>query len=1305
MKRSNLLLALAAVALTAQAQQWHEGDIKWLSSSEFASNVEKWSTDHSLNEDDAFFTSRVRPKQRFQNTATQVRETLKWGVNDRRLVAWMPVNTHQGNEDTRDALPTGIFDQEVFTMWSYVDHWGDWTAPLGQVPAGLADVAHKNGVAVSGVASIPFGSISTEWRNGLGAITSKCTTEETANEFASKAAKMMAYFGCDGIGYNSEFSGFGATQLRYLRSFHEYLLKNLKTEYQKQTPTYGLQENIWYDGTNDNGSVSFDNGLGSHNIQTWGPLGQERTSLFFNYNWTRKLATSATNAASDQYGKGRSTLDIFVGLNMQGGEPGTSTDPWNAFKDYNFSIGLWGQHKVNMFFEGRGSRGTSGDAQQATYQHRIENWFTGSSHNPANVTTTLSKVVTCATDDDSFHGMSTFMSARSTLSWDLAKEAFVTYFNTGNGKFFNWKGERQNDNNWYNLGAQDFMPTWRWWWTNKFLGKTAEDVPADGLTAAISWNDAYVGGSSIRINGSTADAEYLHLFKTAYDLKAGDVITFVYKLANGSTEASLALSVNGAESTIAKEIKLCDASVLSDDSEWVTVKYTVANNDGLAGKTLAMVALKFANAVNADLYLGELSIKRGTLATPAKPVIENVKILRSHYAGVDAKVYFKMPNNKEAGVVCYNDEVNTSFFKIWSREEGQEPVLLGITPSWAAICYSAPYSGDEKGKIAFGVQAVSLDQNSESEIAWSDNIVSGARTYSDQITVDKTTIIPGENFTLSAVDGKREYAWEIWTAGDNSKKVAESGSTLNAWTCEGIDKVGTYDVKCIGTNNTDADYVLFRNFLVVTDASTGCIPEILTLTANGSEASIDVIKGNDVTLEYTGREANGIASRGIKIEEQFFGVNLKDIMDNEFESFSVAGWLKITDMPGACEWIDIRCHDGAWPRNNWGWLWTNLNPDGTLMDFHHELSPADAGAITHVLVYDFQNGKKTFFNPGQWTHFAFTFERDQSKCRTIIYINGEKLESKWYYYTNTGDDFIADPNTTSKVPAQQGGTDDYCNAAKRIALTGTANPFLSIGGTRHTGRGGGLGFTGVLDDFQVWDHAMTKAEVDASMNGLDGKNLPAGVLAYWDFEEAPNGDNLFPAKGKKAGALGGYYKTIADPTREGYSIPSFQPVSFISGCPFIPGVDYKIETTPEWNIRKTLVTPIEGNDKAGKATAKMNLLGDYTATLTLKNDLGSDKKEFQFIRVVEDPASIEGVDANNEMRTYTVDDVLFLEVSEDGNYDVAVYNAAGMQVAAKSQFINGGSYMRLSFGNTPGVYVVKVLVNGNAAKSFKVVKK
>ncbi|MBD5350930.1 MAG: T9SS type A sorting domain-containing protein [Bacteroides sp.] len=1302
MKKSILLSMAAFLAVGASAQQYQEGDIQWLSATDFTANVNKFATDHQLNEDDNFYVSRVRPKLRFRNTATQVHEELQEGVNDRRLIAWIPFNFHNGAADqldSRDAHPSGVFDSEVFSMWSYVDHWGDWTAPLGQVPAGFADVAHKNGVAVSSTGQPAFGAISDAWK---AALTEMGTLNTTAG--AEKAAKMLKYFGCDGIGYNSEFSGAGTAILRNLRTFHEYLHKAIKAEYEKDVPGYNMQEIVWYDGTNDNGSITFDNGLGSHNYQTWGPLGQERTSLFLNYNWTSLLNKCVTNAAASNLGKGRSALYLYAGMNMQGGEPSAARTPWSKLKEENISIGLWGQHKVNLFFEGRGSHGTTPEAQQATYQARIENWFTGGSHNPISAPTDLTKSpVTCTTGDTQFPGIATYMTARSTLSWDLSKEAFISYFNLGNGKFFNWMGQRQNDIDWYNISAQDYMPTWRWWWTNKFLGKTAADAATD-LTAAMTWNDAYVGGSTIRITGSTSKDNYLHLFKTKYELKAGDEITFVYKLAAGSTDAALAFSVEGTEATVAKTLDVCESSRISDDSEWVKTTYTVASGDGLAGKTLAMVALKFNNASNADFYLGEFSIKRGTLATPAKPEITSVKVLRNAATGIDAKVYFKMANNKAAGEVCYNDEVNTSFFKIWSQEEGKEPVFMGITTSWAAILYKTPFVGDEtgSGKIRFGVEAVSMDHNTSSDIAWSAYTNSGEHTYTDQVTVDKTTITPGEEFTLTAVDPNRSFVYEIWTAGDNSTKVASSEESANSFTFDGLDEIGTYDVKCIGANNTEESSVTFRNLVVVTPESAGRLPEILSITANDSETDIDVERLEDVTLAYTGRSANGVASRGIQLDEKFFGVKASEIMSGQYESFSIAGWLKINSMSGKCEWIDVRNHTGAWPRNNWGWLWTNLNEDGTLMDFHQELSVANSGAITDVLVYDFNNGKTTLFNPGQWTHFAFTFERNSSTSRTIIYINGKKVESKWFRYASTGDDFIADPYNTTKKPAETGTTDDYVNKAKALDLEST----ISIGGSRHTGRGGGLGFSGVLDDFQIWGKAMTQEEVEQSMAGLDANNLPAGVLAYFDFEDEPDSNSYFYAKGSKAGAKGSYYKLENDANAgEGQGKPVNLNPTFTSGCPFLTGVDYKIETKPTWTINKATISNVTGNDQEGSATAMFPLDGDYTANLTLKNDLGSDTKSFQFIHVGT-AAGIEDVVADgDELKTYTVDDVLYLEVAEDGIYGVDVYGVNGQLSASKTQKVPAGYVMKLTLNGASGVYLVNVTEGGKVVKSFKVVKK
>ena len=249
-----------------------------------------------MTADDNFYISRVKPRARFRNEATQVRLDLN-AKNDKKLIAWIPVNNPDFN-----ALPNGVFDQEVFSMWSYVTHWGDWTTPLGRIPAAFLDIAHKNGVGVSGVASIPNATLSASWAACLKGIGSMDV---------DKASKFLQYYGIDGLGYNSEFYGGGA-YVKGVRNFHAALVKKMK-------PVNPVFENFWYDGTNDFGQVSFDGGLGNHNKETFGDKDNVRTSLFFNYNWNRGQIPSSVAFAEKL---GRDPLDIYCGVNMQGGEPG-----------------------------------------------------------------------------------------------------------------------------------------------------------------------------------------------------------------------------------------------------------------------------------------------------------------------------------------------------------------------------------------------------------------------------------------------------------------------------------------------------------------------------------------------------------------------------------------------------------------------------------------------------------------------------------------------------------------------------------------------------------------------------------------------------------------------------------------------------------------------------------------------------------------------------------------------------------------------------------------------------------------------
>ena len=191
-----LLVSFLTATVCANAQELKSGYVNWgPGSPDFATTLTNWQPGSQVTEDDNFFISRVKPKLRFRNQATQVRSDLT-AENDKRLVAWLPIDDSEHN-----AIPDGVYDAEVFSMWPYVTHWGDWSAPLGRVPGAFLDVAHKNGVAVSSVASIPNASLQSSgnanWKNMLNSLNSQ----------ADKAAQFLSYYGVDGLGYNSEFYG------------------------------------------------------------------------------------------------------------------------------------------------------------------------------------------------------------------------------------------------------------------------------------------------------------------------------------------------------------------------------------------------------------------------------------------------------------------------------------------------------------------------------------------------------------------------------------------------------------------------------------------------------------------------------------------------------------------------------------------------------------------------------------------------------------------------------------------------------------------------------------------------------------------------------------------------------------------------------------------------------------------------------------------------------------------------------------------------------------------------------------------
>lgn len=1251
LSRKTLTLAAGLVlsVMSANAQQMREGYVeagKNTGSENFHTLIQGWTPGNQVTADDNFYISRVKPRARFRNEATQVRLDLN-AKNDKKLIAWIPVNNSDFN-----ALPNGVFDSEVFSMWSYVTHWGNWTSPLGRIPAAFLDVAHKNGVGVSGVASIPNASLSASWAACLKGL---------ASLDVDKTSKFLQYYGIDGLGYNSEFYG-GGPYVKGVRTFHAALVK-------KMLPVNPIFENFWYDGTNDYGQVSFDGGLGNHNKETFGDSKNVRTSLFFNYKWNRgQLAPSVEFAEK----LGRDPLDLYCGVNMQGGQPGGTS--WPLLVDQRVSIGLWGAHSQNMFWESRSELGSSDDKKQFAYLRRTECYFGGGNRNPV-ITPSVKSMHQYTAYNPQWHGMAAFMTARSPLSWDLAEEPFITYFNLGNGKFFNLNGERKVSSPWYNVGMQDYLPTWHFWFADKLLGRTAADVPAAGLDAQFVWDDAYFGGSTLKISGTTAN-EYLHLFKTKYALKKGDVITVRYKLNEGATDLDLVLSAEGSEST-GVAYNLCKADRVADVNEWVKQTFTVGSD--FDGKTLALVALNFKNAKNAEVLLGEFSIVRGNYATPAAPVIDaaNTKMLYNSKAGMDAKIIFNMPNNKAAGEPCYNLDVKTSHFRLYAQEEGKEPMLMGTTTSWAGLYYSIPTT-KANAKVRLGVSAVALDHKTESEIAWSGYMAPATYVYNDDIQSSKTTIKPNEEFTLGYIDPEHPAAkWEIVKDG----KVVKSGEG-NSWTTSLAD-LGSYDLKVTGNEYGEDGTAkqttrTFSSYIQITSVGTGALPEIYSLTANGSEEEVSLKVGENVKMAYTGRAADGSGSQGIDLKETRFGVPAADLGLVGKKSFSISFWLKINSLKEgkSATLFNVYNKQDGWPKTDWGWNWSQISPDGSFEGITFRGTDATSNK---ELQYKYG---KTKFPVGNWVHVTMSFDYNTAgQLRADMFLDGVKQTvTEWKRLQ--GGNPVFGPATYE--PTYQ---DDVYSI--------TNGMYLCIGGPLHDR----YGLDGIIDNVVVWDKAVTEAEAKAAMGDLNAKSLPAGVMAFWDFEKKAT-DNVFTSVGTKAVKAG--MQDMVAGGGEGQATLQLVEPTYIAGSPFVSGETYKVETKPSWTSKNATFADITGNGEAGSANVSFRTGGDYDVTLTLSNALGKAEKTFSVIKVAY-PTGVEAVEGA-EMKAYTVGEDAIVEFAEAGAYEVSVYTTAGEQVARKAAQLNAGNVVNVHLAKA-GIYVLNVKKDGKTVRTVKLIRK
>ena len=891
------LITLLCFTLSISAQHLKSGQID-PGTTGVNFRISDWTEGQEWSKDDNFYISRVKPKARFINQHTQVnQELIPWWEWDnekpykkdsdyshysKKILNWIPYGfSYTYNEQSPfEILPNGIFNSEVFSMWQYISTWGTWSDHFMRMPGNFADVAHKNGVAVATQSTTAYGADMTT--NGWGdTYIDLGGTEENRN----KVLAYLDYYGIDGIGYNSEFAGgYTAHGVPEIVNLNQAISQHFTEKYVDEMRSFSA-ENIWYDGVTTAGSPRFDSGVCELTEVFFGSSEDKKASFFLNYNWNANYNNNNNEYLPQTLQYTATTLqrnpfDVYATVNLQGMEPkltgkGEQNGRWQYIADKAVSIGIWSGHDSNAFWEDRYDQGSTPQQIQHTYQKLLEHWFTNSFYNPIyaiddNLIINESLINTL---DSEFFGMSKMVAAQSTLCWDLTQESFVSYFNLGNGTYFNWQGKRQHDAEWFNIGIQDYMPTWRWWWSKCPLGRTVNDIPT-GLEATLDWNDAWFGGSSLHITGSEQDCSILHLFKTKFSLQSGDIVTVRYKINRGKAQCSLLLGLGAECNEWNNENTVFDTDNTTFGT-WIEKEFLIKNNN-----ELALIALQFENAKNIDMNIGEISIKRGSYPTPDVPAIIRSEILACHSKGLDAKVIFDMnttPGNKNGH---YNIDHNTSFYNIYAQitynDGSKQTTMMGSTTSWAAVFFSAPLNlslaRQEGAQLQIGVQAVGIDYESLSEIVWGDKmdiIIEGEHSiyeYNNDIAISSSYITDGTTFSIGYTDPLHPAAteWRITGPFHNSTfttpvtvSVAKNTTGFDATAGIGSTTVdinslphGFYDITVTESDGNERTLTSIIHIYENEVISTPIIEKFIALDTDGDSEKISAVSQETASQFY-----------------------------------------------------------------------------------------------------------------------------------------------------------------------------------------------------------------------------------------------------------------------------------------------------------------------------------------------------------------------------------------------------------------------------------------------------------------------
>ncbi len=1256
--KKNLLLAcglLTCATTFAQRTPTHPLDIKDAKYADLPKDFDAWAPGKQLNGvsrmDDEFFISRVKPRKRIKEGDYKVDANVD---ENRKMCLWVPLDEPTS---TWKGLPRYCFEGDNFSLWSYVDIHGNWTAPWLRLSAGVSDVAHKNGVKVGCLMSIPESErvVLYPFAPGINSrVLSKITEKGNDYRFknAVKLVKLMKYYGIDGLGVNSEFYT-NSNVMSHLIEFFELCHKEArKIDWEFQL--------YWYDGTNESGGKNFDAGLGDHNKKMFGKKDHEVTDMMFaNYNWT---GTTLANTEQTARELGRSSYDYYAGFDIQG--RGLKNGYWDKLLNSKVSIGFWGAHSQSLIHQSATDNGTSDIAIQNTYLKKQELIFSGGHRNPAYRPTVPHSSSLANAELANFHGLAAFLTAKSTIN----EMPFVSRFNLGNGLSFRNEGKVTFEHKWYNLGTQDFMPTWRWWITGENDQVDASNYPSL-VKADLTFDDAYFGGSCLSLHGQTAFSR-VKLFKTLLPVDGKDKISLIYKVMNG-TESHAKLFV--ALSNDLKNYKEIDIPNATTQGEWTTFEAELNKLGIISSSKIAMIGVVVNNTTDDyNLHIGELAVRNPAKQfQPAKPEIKEFNIIRARARNIDFKIrYASKPEIGETKT--YNEEVDTWYYEILYQAEGEQEQVLTATPSWAAYVIDAPLvNGITNRKVRFGVRAVAPDGVTKSAESWTEYQDAPYNDINDNVVLSRPVIKANETFNVRFEDELHPAAkeWKVLKSSTNSVvKVVNNAKDFDLT----LEDEGLYDL--VITDNQNKATII-RGIIQVSPQSTGAAPQITDIRAD--KASVE--GGKDVTYSATTKEGEGHASHGLIIEDPKM-LQIPAALQ-EGKNYSYALWFKANkiahDKQGTNLISKNTIKDG-WPHNNWGDLWVQIrpqvtNPYGNKVHPANEISFNTMGWTAHDNPNFDMISDGYSITPGVWNHLVVCHNEGN---RQTMYLNGKRVAQNVF--------------VNSKRREEMRGT--------KIQTYLSADIFIGGGGVYKSG------FNGVIDEVQIWNKELSEDEVKRAMKGFKEGEVPEGLMGYFTFE-TKEGDNMFPNLGKGGAEHKAHLVLMANSGGEDTSKAFYKEESADNSVAGNPGIEGSLEITTKytWKLDGASSPTVEGKT----ATVTYSNMGKVGATLTLTNQWGEATKTVENLVEITSTTGINGVENEVEFAAYPNPFVesVNLRFAEAGVYTLNVLNVNGTLLQTNTLTTGAGEVTNVNVTGAKGLYLLQVMKNGKTYKTIKLVKK